>query len=259
MGIAGSWFGSRERQESFCKEQANRSKGREMEAARTGLLSIEALQAWNQCQALSQNNVEIEVGDLQGELLSFTVRQKGDVPVLLTSVSFLGIAGCEVNGESIQSGSLLNREVKDGRTNIRCRRTVAPTTVGLEHTYERGEIGIDTNRGALDVDLARYSPLPPTTADELRTQLAGLEDRLKEEWPHGPYCILRVAEIDPGIWKRDDTASDGCPPGFNKAAWATFKEDVDVQVQSVPPGGVGPLDLNRNKPYDNLPLCCKAQ
>ena len=73
LQIAGDWFASQESSDDFCKKQAENSSGKEMEAARLSLLSSDALQAWNQCQALASKNVRIETGDLNQALLGFSV------------------------------------------------------------------------------------------------------------------------------------------------------------------------------------------
>ncbi len=174
LGIAGSWFGSQKDKDEFCQRQADQSQGKEMDAARLSLLSVDALQAWNQCQSLSDRKVELSIGDLDGELLGFSVRRTGNADVVLKTLTFNdGFARCSVDGEEASSGARIDIKVDVGQVNIRCarKRRVAPAP-GVDAEYDRAEIGIDTNEGGLDLNLPPLRRFSPQTADEIRLALS---------------------------------------------------------------------------------------
>lgn len=170
LGIAGDWFASEEKKVQFCKEQADISQGHEMDAFRLGLLSSEALQAWNQCQRLANEGVKIRIGDLDAQMLSFSVWRSGDDPVVLHKISFLGIEFCEVNGEPVKVGTPLNRSVDNGQTNVRCWRKIETDEPGVVR-FAPAEIGIDTNRGQLDINLPVWRSLPLASVAEVMSDL----------------------------------------------------------------------------------------
>jgi len=172
LGIAGNWFANEEEKVGFCKEQANHSEGRKLDAARLGLLSTEALRVWNQCQKLAKN-ARIEIGDLRAQMLAFSIT-RGAEPVVLQAISFLGVESCEVNGSPVVTGVPLNQTVDNGQTNVRCWRKVEQDDSGVVK-FARAEIGIDTNRGQLDINLPPWESLPLVSNSEVVSKLSSLE------------------------------------------------------------------------------------
>ena len=212
IGIAGSWFGSQEKRDAFCRGQAESSEGRETEAARLSLLSVEGLNAWNQCQLLTKRNVEITVGDLEGQLLSFTIRRTGGASVALKTVAFEGVASCSVDGKAVNSGDPLNEPVDVGQVVIRCRRAEAELRDGIQVAYRRAEIGIDTSEGSLDVNLRPVEKVYPETVEELRREndlkIRAFEKNLSERPSDRASTILSHG----GHWG-DWRAVRMCPAG----------------------------------------------